>query len=174
MFLISVSHIQWSYIRFQLLVFKISDLYSSTFDVQRFVIFRFRCSIYRCSMSRIRIFSFTMSDSRFHNLRFCEFRFTFIPISDFSYPIVLGSMSELLFPDVRFISYKIRYQIIDTFNCRCSICWLSDFSNHYLFCISIVGFRFCFVSNFQFRFVGRCLISSFDFRNYFGLLPALP
>ena len=140
----------------------------------KFVISSVRCSICRRSISRNRIFSFTMSDSRFHNLRFCEFRFTFIPISDFSYPIVLGSMSELLFPDVRFISFKIRCQIVDTFNCRCSICWLSDFSNHYLFCISIVGFRCCFISNLQFRFVGRCLISLFDFWNYFGLLPALP
>ena len=139
------------------------------FDVQRFVIFRVRCSIYRCSMSRIRIFSFKTSDSRFHNLRFCKFRFTNFPISDFPYPIVLGSISELSFLEFRFISFKIRCQIVDTFKFRCSI-----FSNHYLFCISIVGFRFCFVSNFQFRYVGRCLISLFDFRNYFGLLPALP
>ena len=36
---------------------------------------------------------------------------------------------------------------------------VDDFSNQYLVCISIVGFRFCFVSNFQFRYVGRCLIS---------------
>ena len=115
-----------------------------------------------------------MSDFRFHSLRLCKFRFTILPISDFPYPIVLGSMSELLFSDFRFISFKIRCQIVDTFKFRCSICWFSDFSNHYLFCISIVGFRFCFVSNFQFRFVGRCLISLFDFRNYFGLLPALP
>ena len=139
------------------------------FDVQRFVLFRSRCSI-----SRNRIFSFMISDFRFHNLRFWKFRFTIIPISDFPYPIVLGSMSELLFSNSRFISFKIRCQIVDTFKCRCSICWFPDFSNHYLFCISIVGFRCCFVSNFQFRFVGRCLISSFDFRNYFGLLPALP
>ena len=135
------------------------------------VISSVRCSMCRRSISRNRIFSFTMPDSRFHNLRFCKFRFEF---SDFPYPIVLDSMSELLFSIFGLISFKIRCQIVDTFKCLCSICWLSDFSNHYLFCISIVGFRFCFVSNYQLRFVGRCLISVFYFRNYFGLLPPLP
>ena len=107
-------------------------------------------------------------------LSYIRFRFYRFQILDLRFPISIYV----------FVTFINRVSIIHLSICQCSfpdfwfgisnLCFLrlcldpssvfrlfrvDDFSNQYLVCISIVGFRICFVSNFQFRYVGRCLIS---------------